>query len=69
MSYLEQFQISKIFYKRLGYIGRILYLYYMRERLIALIIFLLVTDHPCRMRVSAIEIEPLSKIEICFRPR
>jgi hypothetical protein len=53
----------------LVFLLRILYLYYMRERLIALIIFLMVTDHPCRMRVSAIEIEPLPKSEISFKPR
>jgi hypothetical protein len=47
----------------------ILYLYYMRERLITLIVFLLITDHPCRMRVSSIRVEHLPKIEICFKPR
>jgi hypothetical protein len=47
----------------------ILYLYCMRERLTAvLIVFLMITEHPCRMRVRAIEIEPLPKIEICFKP-
>jgi hypothetical protein len=55
--------------KLFGITKNILYLYCMRERLIALIVFLLITDHPCRMRVRAIEIEPLSKIEICFKPR
>jgi hypothetical protein len=45
-----------------------LYLCYMRERLIALIVFLMITDHPCRMRVSAIELEPLPKSEISFKP-
>ena len=41
----------------------------MRERLIALIIFLMVTDHPCRMRVSAIELEPFPKSEISFKTK
>ena len=41
----------------------------MRERLIALIIFLMVTDHPCRMRVSAIELETLPKSENSFKPK
>ncbi len=40
----------------------------MRERLIALIVFLLITDHPCRMRVRAIEVEHLPKIELSFKP-
>lgn len=58
----------KIFYKRLDSNPFILYLCYMRERLIALIVFLLVTGHPCRMRVRAIEIERLPKTELEFKP-
>jgi hypothetical protein len=37
--------------------------------MIALIVFLMVTGHPCRLRVNAIEIEPLPKSEISFKPR
>ncbi len=53
----------------LGYIRRILYLYCMRERLIALIVFLMVTGHPCRIRVTAICIDPLPKSEISYKPK
>ncbi len=42
----------------------------MRERLTAaLIVFLMITDHPCRMRVSAIEAEYLPTSEICYKPK
>jgi len=42
----------------------------MRERLTALlIVFLMVTDHPCRLRVTAIEVEHLPKTEVCFKPK
>jgi len=42
----------------------------MRERLTALlIVFLMATDHPCRMRVSAICVEDLPKSEISFKPK
>jgi hypothetical protein len=41
----------------------------MRERLIALIVFLIVTDHHCRLRVTAIEVDHLPKTEICFKPK
>ena len=48
----------------------ILYLYYMRERLTAaLIVFLMVTGHPCRMRVQPIAVDPLPKSEISFKPK
>ena len=46
-----------------------LYLYCMRERLIALIVFLMVTGHPCRLRVLAISVRHLPKIEISFKPK
>ena len=50
----------------LGYISRILYLYYMRERLIALIVFLMVTGHPCRLRVMPIAVRYFPKTEMIF---
>ncbi len=47
-----------------------LYLCYMRERLTALlIVFLMVTDHPCRMRVLSISVRHLPKVEISFKPK
>ena len=47
-----------------------LYLYCMRERLTAaLIVFLMVTGHPCRMRVQPIAVDPLPKSEISFKPK
>ena len=58
----------KIIKKKLVFLKFFYYLYYMRERLIALIVFLMVTDHPCRFRVTAIELEPLPKSEISFKP-
>jgi hypothetical protein len=44
----------------------ILYLYYMRERLIALIVFLMVTGHPCRLRVMPISVRYFPKTEMIF---
>ena len=44
----------------------ILYLYYMRERLIALIVFLMVTGHPCRLRVMPIAVRYFPKTELNF---
>jgi hypothetical protein len=48
----------------------ILYLYCMRERLTAaLIVFLMITEHPCRMRVRAIEVEYLPTSELSFKSK
>jgi hypothetical protein len=48
----------------------ILYLCYMRERLTALlIVFLMVTEHPCRMRVRAIEVEYLPTSEMSLKSK
>ena len=45
-------------------------LLYMRERLTAaLIVFLMITGHPCRMRVLAISVRHLPKIEIGFKSK
>jgi hypothetical protein len=55
----------------LGYIIPITYLYYMSLRkiqLISLITFLMYTGHECRMRVTAIEAEPLPRTEIVNKP-
>jgi hypothetical protein len=52
----------------LDFLLTILYLYYMRERLIALIVFLMVTGHPCRLRVMAISVRHLPKSEMSFKP-
>jgi hypothetical protein len=42
----------------------------MRERLTALlIVFLMVMEKPCRMRVRAIEAEYIPKTEVCFKPK
>jgi hypothetical protein len=65
---MERIFLLKIFVKRLVYIRNFTYLYYMRERLIALIVFLMVTGHPCRLRVLAISVRHLPKIEIGFNP-
>ena len=43
-----------------------LYLCYMRERLIALIVFLMVTGHPCRLRVMPIAVRYFPKTEMIF---
>jgi len=37
-------------------------------QLIALILFLMYTGHECRMRVTAIEAEPLPRTEIVNKP-
>ena len=52
----------------LDFLLTILYLYYMRERLRALIVFLMVTGHPCRLRVMAISVRHLPKSEMSFKP-
>lgn len=55
----------------LGYMSGIPYLYYMRLRkiqLISLITFLMYTGHECRMRVTAIEIEPAPRTEFVNKP-
>jgi hypothetical protein len=53
----------------LGYMGGKPYLYYMSLRKIqALITFLMYTGHECRMRVTAIEAEPLPRTEIVNKP-
>lgn len=55
----------------LGYMGGKPYLYYMRLRkiqLISLITFLMYTGHECRMRVTAIEIEPAPRTEFVNKP-
>jgi hypothetical protein len=63
-------KINKIFYKRLDLHCIILYLYCMRERLTAaLIVFLMITEHPCRMRVRAIEVEYLPTSEMSFKSK
>jgi hypothetical protein len=52
--------------KIFGNIDQNAYLYYMRLRdtqLILLMITLLITHNPCRMRVSAIEAEPAPRTE------
>ena len=60
----------KIIYKRLDLHCIILYLYCMRERLTAaLIVFLMITEHPCRMRVRAIEVEYLPTSEMSFKSK
>jgi len=62
-------KINKIFYKRLDLYSAFLYLCYMRERLIALIVFLMVTGHPCRMRVMAISVRHLPTTEMSFKSK
>ena len=63
-------KINKIFYKRLDLHCIILYLYCMRERLTALlIVFLMVMEKPCRMRVRAIEVEYLPTSELSYKPK
>jgi hypothetical protein len=55
----------------LGYMGGKPYLYYMSLRkiqLVSLITFLMYTGHECRMRVTAIEVEPLPRTEIVNKP-
>jgi hypothetical protein len=64
MKNISHFQ--KITVKIFGYINQNAYLYYMRVRdiqLMVLMITLLITHNPCRMRVSPIEIESAPRIE------
>jgi hypothetical protein len=60
----------KIIHKRLDLRCLFLYLYCMRERLTALlIVFLMVMEKPCRMRVRAIEVEYLPTSELSYKPK
>jgi len=53
-----------------GNMGIYAYLYYvMREKMILLILFLMATGHPCRLRVMAISVRHLPKVEISYKPR
>lgn len=59
----------KIIEQRLDILLYSAYLWYMmREKLILLILFLMATGHPCRMRVLAISVRHLPKTEISFKP-
>lgn len=64
MKNISHFQKKSV--KIFGNIDQIAYLYYMRLRdiqLTLLIITLLFTDNPCRMRTSAIELELAPRVE------
>jgi hypothetical protein len=64
MKNISHFQKKSV--KIFGNIDQIAYLYYMRLRdtqLILLMITLLITHNPCRMRVSPIEAEPAPRTE------